>query len=129
MPATQTRCWFAAAPAGQQWRPPAGDAGVAATVPAAAHKASFAAATPMVRPAVGAAMAGDWTVLGSFRQRVNAERVSARLAELQPRIVPAHTAQGLRFRVVSAASVTDARASGVSDAWPMAREMPVATVL
>jgi len=132
----------AAAPAAQPWGPPAspgtapGSIRVAApeatgamTVPTVRREALFTAATPLVRPAVMGSSTGTWTVLGSFQQRANAERISARLAELQPRIVAAQTAQGLRYRVVSAASVADARASGIGDAWSMAREMVLATVL
>ncbi len=57
------------------------------------------------------------TVLGSYRNRDNAENALARLESLQPRIVTASVGEHAVYRVVSDVPVPQARAVGIDDAW------------
>lgn len=59
------------------------------------------------------------TVLASYRDRANAERALPRLEALMPRIAVFETGTGPLFRIVSDASVGQARETGIADAWPL----------
>jgi hypothetical protein len=92
--------------------------------------ASFAGAVPLLKPATlrktdPTGGAATLTVLGSYRDRANAQREVVRLAGLQPRIEVAPARHGVLYRVVSEASVSQARAAGVADAWTTPNDEPL----
>lgn len=79
--------------------------------------AEYVDARPLTKPVHELARNDLLTVLGSYRDRTNAEMAALRLARLQPRIVEASAGGGTFFRIVSNVPVRQARLAGIKDAW------------
>lgn len=67
------------------------------------------------------------TVLGSYREHINAEQARERLASLKPRIITVDSQKGRMYRVVSDVSVLEAVSVGVRDAWQVRYGTQIAT--
>jgi hypothetical protein len=114
----------AALPASSTSRAPVGDFADAAPLlkPTNPPNATVVAGAP-------ASSGSALTVLGSYRDRANAERAVARMANLDPRVVAAGAHGGTLYRVISDISVARARAAGIGDAWQTAPEIQLASTL
>lgn len=95
--------------------------------------ARFGAATPLAKPSTAQpeedVTVATVTVIGSYRDRANAERELVRLARLRPRLVTVAAARGALYRVVTDVAVAQARATGIADAWPVRADIRLAASL